>query len=79
MMGAQHSTMAAEHGGNALAWSAEVTWSDDAAGGGGPSPAQRSTSTRDEGEWCTSSLDPASETGAGGDLVLSWSWTSSWR
>lgn len=79
MMGARHSTVAAEQGGKALAWSAEVTWSDDTAGDGGPSPAERSASTRVEEEWCTSSLDQASGTGAGGDLVLSWSWTSSWR
>lgn len=79
MMGARHSTVAAEQGGKALAWSAEVTWSDDTTGGGAPSPADRSASTMDDGEWCTGSLDSASGTGAGGDVVLSWSWTSSWR
>lgn len=79
MMGARHSTVAAEQGGKALAWSAEVTWSDDTTGSGAPPPAERPTSTMDEGEWCTASLDSASETGAGGDVVLSWSWTSSWR
>lgn len=79
MMGARHSTMAAaEQGGKALAWSAEVTWSDDTTGGGGPSPVERSTSTKEE-EWCTGSLDSASETGAGGGVVLSWSWVSTWR
>ncbi|KAG6362418.1 hypothetical protein INS49_010648 [Diaporthe citri] len=78
MMGARHSAVAAERGGKALAWSAEVTWSDDRTGGGGPSTAERSPSTRDE-EWCTGSLGSASGAGAGGDVVLSWSWTSSWR
>lgn len=81
MMGARHSTVAADQGGKALAWSAEVTWSDDRAGGGVTSPAERcSASAVHEEEWCTGSLDSALEkTGTGGDVVLSWSWTSSWR
>lgn len=81
MMGTQHSTLTAQEGGNALAWSAEVTWSDDdnGSGHGAPSSAGRPTNAGDE-EWCTGSLDSASDTGTGGgDVVLSWSWTSSWR
>ena len=81
MMGTRHSTVGAQQGGKALAWSAEVTWSDDNIGGSGgsPPPSGRPTSNaRDEG-WCTGSLESASDTGTGRDVVLSWSWTSSWR
>lgn len=79
MMGTQHSTVAAQQGGNALTWSAEVTWSDDSSGHEAPCSPGRPANDGDE-EWCTGSLGSASDTGTGGgDVVLSWSWTSSWR
>lgn len=77
MMGTQHSTVAAQKGGKALAWSAEVSWSDDSNVHREPSTRERLAYAEDE-EWCTGSMDSDSDTGTG-DVVLSWSWTSSWR
>lgn len=78
-MGTRHSTVVAPQEGKALAWSAEVAWTDDTGGRKQSPPSERLASARDQ-EWCTGSLDSASDTGtAGGDVVLSWSWTSSWR
>lgn len=89
MMGTQQSTAASQQGGGvgggkALAWSAEVTWSDDNntnTGRGGPSTPGRPVAAGD-GEWCTRPLDPAPDTGGskrGGGVLLAWSWASSWR
>lgn len=78
-MGTRHSTVAAQQEGKALAWTAEVAWTDDSGGPRQSTPSERLSGARDQ-EWCTGSLDSASDTGtAGGDVVLSWSWTSSWR
>lgn len=78
MMGTQLSTGAVQMGERVLAWFAEVIWSD---GSGGNTPSlEWRFSERGDGEWCMGSLESASDAGtAGGDVVLSWSWTSSWR
>ncbi|KAK2609928.1 hypothetical protein N8I77_003397 [Diaporthe amygdali] len=76
IMGAQHSTVAAQEG-KALAWSAEVIWSDDS--GAWPSTSSGRPARDLNDEWCTGSLETASDAGMGGGVVLSWSWTSSWR
>lgn len=84
-MGTRQSTVAAppQHkGGKALAWSAEVTWSDDSGAAGRPHPSGKRPLPRGgDGEWCTGTLGGASGVGMGGgaNVVLSWSWTSSWR